>query len=419
MHPSDEYVFKWHKLSAVLTVDGKNITNDGNWEVIPAINVARKAMVTLPNGGESWTAGRLYTIEWTRPTSASLVYLDYSIDDGATWIRINSSPIDINNMDFRWETPRISSTECLIRLVDANTGKTIDQSDNPFAIVPIGANIIRPALSDGVFRGGKADFIKWNMDDAVNVVFEFSADGTDNWQKVTAKVNSQLGQVQWTLPAVNSKDARVRMVDPTSGQVLAISQRFLVLAGAVNITSPAAGSSVEVGQKANIAWNAQDVTKFDLSFSADGGAHWTDLARDVDALKGAQQWIVPNVSTDHAIIRALYNDDPEMEYSRVEFAINPVSVNDQSQSGFAFEQPQPNPFFGTTNLQFTLPFQENVTITVMNSIGQTVATPVDHVNYGAGTFTVPFSDYNLAAGVYYVHIFAGTFTEARKVVKLK
>ena len=420
MNKSDEYKFNWHKLSVLLTVDGTDITDDGDWVEIEPINITRKAIVMQPNGGERWSAGRLYTIEWTKPTVTGLVYLEYSIDNGASWTRITDNPVDIVNQDYHWSTPRINSTECLVRLVDATTGKTVDMSDNTFSLVPIGAEIIRPALTDGIYHGGQSDFIKWLIDDATNVVFEFSEDGQSSWQVVSTIVNSDLEKVSWILPDVNTKNARVRMIDKETGEILAVSQKFLVLAGNLSITNPSNGSKLNVGDNTTIRWTSARVDNFDLLFSPDGGQTWQSLSKDVNANTGGESWVVPKINTDNAIISAVYNNDIEMQYSRVQFSIQgAIGVNDGANSAYSFEDPTPNPFFGETSLEFTLPFNETVTITVMNSVGQKVAIPVNSVEYSAGTHILSFRDNDLAAGVYYFQINAGVFTRTRRVVKMK
>jgi hypothetical protein len=303
-------------------------------------------------------------------------------------------------------------------LVDAKNGETVDMSDNPFALVPVGAEIIRPALADGPYLGGKGDFIKWVMDDATNVVFEFAENGETNWTKVTTTINSELEEISWNLPAVNSKKAKVRMIDTETSEILALSERFVVLAGSLDITSPAPNATVNAGDKSAVKWNFNNVQKFDIHFSANGGQTWEEIARDVNATKGTEEWTIPNVSTDNAILRAVYNNDPEMVYDQVTFAIGPVNVND-GNSGFVFDEPMPNPFYNETRMQFTLPYSQSVTIRVLDNVGQVVAIPVNNVDYSSGTHAVTFSDNNLAAGVYYFNISAGTFNMTTRVVKIK
>jgi len=418
INESNEYKFNWHKLSVLLTVDGTDITDDGDWEEIEVVNVTRKAHLMIPNGGERWSSGRVYTIEWTKPTVVSNVYLEYSIDNGATWNLINDNPVDLSKQDYVWKTPRVNSTECLVRIVDATTGETVDISDNTFALVPVGAEIIRPALADGPYSGGQSDFIKWITDDATNVVFEFSANGETDWQKVTTEVSSDLEEITWLLPAVNTKTAKVRMIDIETGEILAVSERFVVLAGTLNFTYPSDNSTIDAGANAEIKWTFNNVQKFDLQFSADGGNTWEEVYRDVNALKGSEVWVVPNVSTDKAVLRALYNNDPEMKYDEVHFGINPVGVNDMN-SAYHFAELMPNPFTGFTRIEFTIPFNETVTVTVLNSVGKKVATPISSVEYSAGTHAYDFDGSNLPAGVYYFHINAGTFNSVQRVVKIK
>ncbi len=418
---ASEYVFEWDKLSVILTVDGKDITDDGILIEIPPVIPDRPVIIEYPNGGEKLTAGRLYTVQWSNPTSEGEAYIEYSTDNGASWNRISDTPVNIGEREYRWVTPRIKSTECLVRLVDAENGKSIDISDNPFTLITIGAEITRPALTDGAYVGGENDMIKWITSDAANVKFEFSPNGQTDWiEVVSAPVNAQNEQVPWALPRVNSKNAKVRMVDVQTSEVLAISQRFVVLAGSLSITNPGDGSSVNIGDRVNVSWDYDNyVDNFDLRFSPDGGQNWQELAADVDPTTGSIAWSVPSVSSDNAIISALYNNDPEMEYSRVQFSIEPVGVAEGGESGFALYEPIPNPFSDETKVQFTLPFEETVTVSVWNGIGKKVATLVDHVPYASGPHTVTFRSEDLPAGVYYIHLNAGSYNKTRRVVKIK
>jgi hypothetical protein len=63
--------------------------------------------------------------------------------------------------------------------------------------------------------------------------------------------------------------------------------------------------------------------------------------------------------------------------------------------------PFPNPASGAANLSFSLPGKSHVSLRVLNSTGQCVATAVD-AEMTAGEYIIPFSTVNLASGLYRV-----------------
>lgn len=70
---------------------------------------------------------------------------------------------------------------------------------------------------------------------------------------------------------------------------------------------------------------------------------------------------------------------------------------------FVLEQNYPNPFNPTTNIAFTLPTNENVSLKVYNALGREVATLVNGVRQ-AGSHEVTFDASGLSSGIYYYRL---------------
>lgn len=75
-------------------------------------------------------------------------------------------------------------------------------------------------------------------------------------------------------------------------------------------------------------------------------------------------------------------------------------------SGFELEQNYPNPFNPSTTIEFVLPYDAVVTVTVYNVLGQEVARLADHEEFTSGSNEVTFDASNLSSGVYFYRIMA-------------
>ncbi len=85
---------------------------------------------------------------------------------------------------------------------------------------------------------------------------------------------------------------------------------------------------------------------------------------------------------------------------------------------FALYQNYPNPFNPTSTIRYDVPKASRVVLRVYNTLGDQVATLVDG-EHDAGTYTVTFDGKNLASGVYFYRMEAGSTVITKKLVLMK
>jgi hypothetical protein len=85
---------------------------------------------------------------------------------------------------------------------------------------------------------------------------------------------------------------------------------------------------------------------------------------------------------------------------------------------FALNQNYPNPFNPTTSIQYALPNAVDVRLEVFNLLGQKVASLVN-ARQPAGNYTVQFNAGNLASGVYFYKLQAGSNLATKKMMLVK
>jgi hypothetical protein len=94
-----------------------------------------KYIISAPNGNEKIVSGSYYNINWRK--TGGIVYgtiqIEYSIDGGETWVKINKTPI-AGLTRYSWSVPKVNSTNCLVRVSNYTTHQVFDVSDKAFTI---------------------------------------------------------------------------------------------------------------------------------------------------------------------------------------------------------------------------------------------------------------------------------------------
>ena len=85
---------------------------------------------------------------------------------------------------------------------------------------------------------------------------------------------------------------------------------------------------------------------------------------------------------------------------------------------FSLSQNYPNPFNPTTQISYTLDRPAQVQLKVFDIAGNEIATLVNG-EHGAGNYTVDFDGKDLASGVYFYRLDAGSYSKVRKMILVK
>jgi hypothetical protein len=96
-----------------------------------------------------------------------------------------------------------------------------------------------------------------------------------------------------------------------------------------------------------------------------------------------------------------------------EFALN-IGVDNTFEAAMTVSQNFPNPANNTTNIDITVANNSNVSVEVINMVGQTVFSAVENVTAGTSTIQLNVADY--AKGVYFYTVTAGTEKVTKKMI---
>jgi len=87
-------------------------------------------------------------------------------------------------------------------------------------------------------------------------------------------------------------------------------------------------------------------------------------------------------------------------------------------SDYQLSQNYPNPFNPTTKIDFSIPEQSNVKITIYDVVGNQIAILEDGVK-SAGNYSVDWNASNNASGIYFYKLETNNFVKVRKMVLMK
>ena len=85
---------------------------------------------------------------------------------------------------------------------------------------------------------------------------------------------------------------------------------------------------------------------------------------------------------------------------------------------YALHPAYPNPFNPITNINYSLPIEDYVTLEVYNINGNLITT-LNSGNQSAGNHTIEWNAEGFPSGVYFVKLDAGEFTQTQKLMLVK
>ncbi len=192
-----------------------------------SVNFTIKGLkITRPAGGELWASGSEETIEWESQSHDENVKIQYTTDDGTTWVTIDSY-VDISLGSYTWNVPKNESGICRVKISTVNDSEIYDVSNEFFTIDGSGIVISRPNKDD-IWETGNTYVINWGEAKVNTVDIYYSTDNGTNWQLIKSKHNKP--PYLWEIPAsvIPSTESYIKIIDTDNEQVYDISEKFRI-----------------------------------------------------------------------------------------------------------------------------------------------------------------------------------------------
>ena len=307
-------------LVRVLDYNNSSISDqtDSTFKIVPNSNI----IVTTPNGGESWEAGKNYRIEWV-DNGVSRFRVYYSTDNGATWSYVTSSTY---NNYVNWTVPTSAvSSNCKIRVQDYYSSCKKDESDNVFTITPpVPVITVYSPNGGNTFYPNASTNISWSSAHLTSpfVTIDFSSDSGSTWTNVVSVTNND-GSHGWTVPNAVSTKCLIRVSEYNNASVNDVSNAvFTISPPYLNLTSPNGGEIWKGCDSKSITWSQGGNTGSNrVEYSLDSGVTWNYIS----ATSGtSRSWTIPGkTSSTKALIRVINSTSGLGDTSSAVFSIIP------------------------------------------------------------------------------------------------
>ena len=197
----------------------------------------------------------------------------------------------------------------------------------------------------------------------------------------------------------------------------------------VALTSFGGGQVVAPGSAAEITWTQSDdigVVQVDILLSTDSGGSWDHVVAS-GPLNGSFDWTVPGTPSTTCRLKVICQDsagNTSESVSGSDFGINSETpVGDLPTSRLALAQNAPNPFNPRTEIKFSLPGRQTVSLKVYNVEGRLVRTLISgRMDQGVHTAVWSGDDDRggrAASGLYFYRLTTDSGVLTRKMTLIK
>ncbi|MEO0026161.1 MAG: Ig-like domain-containing protein [candidate division WOR-3 bacterium] len=297
--------------------------------------------VVMPNGGENYYVGEYYPVLWDWTGRFSNVSIDYSTDNGSSWIPIITSTT--NDGAYAWHVDNAPATTALVRVRNQSDAVLNDASNANFTIARPQFTITRPNGGE-TYRSGKHFPIHWDWRGRTGTVtIAYSTDGGTNWTNIVTGATND-GSYNWTVPNVNSSNCRIRVVSSDDPDAYDISDNNFTITNTqisdtIQVTSPMHNDNWILGRDYYITWAGTFSGTVRIDYSTDGGATWNPITSSTSG--GYYLWSVNGdfasngckVKVTSTANPAIYDESETFTISRQTITVTAPRINDSWQSG--------------------------------------------------------------------------------------
>ena len=392
------------------------------------------------DGGDSWqnipsgTTSFLRSICFSDTSTGFIVgnvgRILKTTDYGTTWnIILSGTNEDLKSVSFP------NTSDGYVIGIQDSLLKTTNEGNNWSSKVIKAIQVQSPNGGENWYNGS-IYIIKWHKYLVENIKIEFSMNNGLTWTTLVIS-HFNYEQFYWTINSSSgSEECLVRISDADDSNTVDISdETFTIVPVGITVTSPNGGEFWLNGSTREISWTSENLGAVFLRIrlSVDNGQNWTSIVNGT-ANTGVYSWMVNSTAvSEQCLIKVESLNHTFSDNSDSVFTIDTApevkgESEEEASMKFNLHQNYPNPFNPSTTIKFTIPSVETTrrvvftTLKVYDVLGNEVATLVNEEKQ-PGVYEVEFSlssgIRNLASGIYFYQLKAGSFIDTKKMILAK
>jgi hypothetical protein len=257
--------------------------------------------LTSPTVGLVWQGETVHNITWTS-TNISNVKIDYTTNNGTTWIAVVSSTPAAAGA-YSWTVPNTPAINlCKVRISDYSYQSNYVTS-SLFTIEPVPAIVVTSPNGNENWQEGSVHDITWTATYNIsNVDIELTTNNGTNWSTIASSIVASLGTYSWTIPTIYSQNCKIRISNSANSTVNDLSNNTFTISSLV-LTSPNGSERWQVGKNYNITWTSTNISNIKLEYSTNNGTGWNTIVSSVSATPASYSWTIPNTVSTNCLVR--------------------------------------------------------------------------------------------------------------------
>lgn len=263
--------------------------------------------VTYPSSvGLKLQSGRSYDITWGSQLLVGTIRIE-STYDGINY-QVVTSGIDPSLQSFSWTVPDTHSTTCKIKISSELDNRVTSISNEEFVICRL--RLISPnGLETWGSQSDKA--LNWIAESVDNLNIDYSLDNGLVWHSIAANQPSFAGTINWTIPAIESYQCLLRIVDSSDSQIYDECDSAFTILPQLHVIAPNTNEFMVVDSVYAILWmSLAEVSFVKIHYSLDDGVNWSPIVgNSYPASVGRYDWTVPNTPSSSCRIRVSRHDN--------------------------------------------------------------------------------------------------------------
>ena len=261
--------------------------------------------VSSPKNGDTLKVASTFTIQWSS-NSTSKVKIEFSTDDGATWIIIADNVA--NNGAYLWyPIPNLVTSQGIIRITTADKAAS-GVSIGFFNVIKTGAKVLALSKPNGgeVLSVNESFRVEWVSSGITSIKIELSLNNGTSWNPIVLTYAADSSYYLWSpIPNSPSTQCLIRITDVSDAAVTDQSKSVFSISSPqeIRVLSPNGGESWNANSSQPITWYSSQVNNVKIEYTLNNGFTWSTLTNSTPSV-GFYQWnAIPNIPSTNARIR--------------------------------------------------------------------------------------------------------------------